>query len=116
MREGKATGTFCKCDLSQPSASAGPRQKISLTRVSQKLTPDSSWQNYKANSGNSYYDLLLDFPLQQGPEIQASPQIAYSMRTDPRFTVSLPRLTRFPTPAVMARINPDLDAALTDNR
>ncbi len=116
MREGKATGTFCKCDLSQPSASAGPRQKISLTRVSQKLTPDSSWQNYKANSGNSYYDLLLDFPLQQGPEIQVSPEIAYSMRTDPRFKVSLPRLTRFPNAAVMARINRDLDADLTDNR
>ncbi len=116
MGEGKATGIFCKCDLSQPSASAGPRQKISLTRVSQKLTPDSSWQNYKANSGNTYFDLLLDFLLQQGPEIQVSPEVAYSMRTDPRFKVSLPRLTRFPNAAVMARINRDLDADLTDNR
>jgi len=116
MGESKATGTFCKCDLSQPSASAGPQQKISLTRVSRKLTPDSGWQNYKPNSGNTYLDLLLDFPLQRGPEIQVSPEVAYRMRTDPRFKVSLPRLTRFPNAVVMARINRDLDAGLTDNR
>lgn len=116
MQEGKATGIFCKCELSQPSVSAGPRLKISLTRISQKLTPPSGWEKYKPHSGNTYYDLLLDFPLQEGPEIQVSPEIVYKMRTDPRYRASMPRLMRFPNAGVMGKINRDLDADLTHNR
>jgi len=116
MREGKATGTFCKCDLGRPSASAEPRLNISLTRVSKELSPDSGWENYKPNSGNTYYDLLLDFPLQPGREIRVGPQVTYRMRTDARFRVSRPQLMRFPKAAVMAEINRDLDADLTHNR
>jgi hypothetical protein len=121
MQEGKAKGTFCKCDLSHPPASAAPPQpgqqlQISLTRVSQHLTPDSGPEDYKPNSGDTYNDLLLDFPLQEGPEIQVSPEIAYRMRTDSRFKVSRPRLTRFPNAAVMERINRDLNADLTQSR
>ena len=116
----KATGTFCKYDPEDsgraefPSAPACKRPlKILLTRVSRALTPGAK---YKPHSGNTYYDLLLDFPLQESPEIQVSPEVAYRMRTDPRFKVSRPRLTRFPDTGVMARINRDLNSNFTESR
>jgi len=116
MRGGRATGIFCRCDLSQRTAATGRLPKISLKRVSRKLTPDSGWEQYKPHSGNTYYDLLLDFPLQHGPEIHVNQEIAYAMRTDARFKISEPRLTRLPRPHAMAGINRDLDAEFAQNR
>ena len=116
FNHGKATGIFCKCDLSGLGQPAGTLLKISLTRVSPRLTPPESWEIYKPHAGIAYYDLLLDFPLLIGPEKEVSEAIAYRMRTDPRFNVSRPELTRFPDARVMARINSDLDKDFTDTR
>lgn len=86
----QASGTFCKCDLRH--APAGKALPIHLSRVS-------------SGPGQTYSDLLLDFPLQTGPEVNTAPGYAYVMVEDPRFHTGLPRLTRFPDSAVMARVN-----------
>lgn len=116
FNRGKATGIFCKCDLSGSGNPAGALLKITLRRISETLTPPESWQIYKPHAGMAYYDLLLDSPLLIGPEKEVSEAIAYRMRTDPRFNVRRPKLTRFPDARVMARINSDLDKDFTDTR
>ncbi len=111
----KATGVFCKCDLSGRAKPVGAVLKITLRRLSRKTPPDP-WEQYKPHSGNTYYDLLLDFPLEIGPEVEADKTIAYRMRTDPRFQVSRPQVTRFPDAKIMARINSGLNSEFTDAR
>lgn len=44
------------------------------------------------------------------PKSQIDPGLAYSLSANPRRTVVLPRLTRFPDPAVMKAVNYDLSA------
>lgn len=103
----KATGEFCKCDVSEPTASAKPRAAISLTALG------------AAGSGAQdelYRRELLDFPLTPGAEIRVDEHIAYVMERDPRFGAALPRLTRFPDAAAMAKVNDDLRRALSDLR
>lgn len=112
----KATGHFSKCDLSAACKPAGTLLKIALRRVSRKLSPPEEWEDYKPHTGNTYYDLLLDFPLEIGPENEVTAAIAYRMRADTRFQVSRPQLTRFPDARIMARINSDLDRDFTDTR
>lgn len=112
----QASGEFCKCDLTGSAKPAGPVLKVALRRKSQRLTPPESWQGYKPHSGNTYYDLLLDFPLKTGPKINVNETISYRMKTDPRFNVSLPELTRFPDRRIMTRINADLGSEFNENR
>ena len=115
IRDDTAEGTFCKCDLSKTSDSGKPRLPIRLKRLSHAL-PEDTWEEYKPHAGDIYYDLLLDFPLDQGPEIEVNREIAYRMWTDTRFGVGRPKLTRFPDARVMARINIDLFAEFTQSR
>jgi hypothetical protein len=112
----RAVGVFCKCDLNDSAKPAGPLLKITLRRVSKTLTPADSWQGYKPHTDYTYYDLLLDFPVKEGPEVEVSRAIAYRMRTDTRFGVSRPELTRLPDAPIMARINNGLDAEFTESR
>lgn len=111
-----ATGHFCKCDLSASARPGVPLLKIALRRVSRKTPSPEEWEHYKPHSGNAYYDLLLDFPLEIGRENGVTAAIAYRMRTDPRLNVSRPELTRFPDARVMARINAGLDAEFVESR
>jgi hypothetical protein len=97
----QVTGTFCKCDPQH--ASVGKALPIHLSRIS-------------SGPGETYTDLLLDFPLKASPEITASPGYAYVVVEDPRFHAALPRLTRFPDPAAMLRINKLLAAEMTKYR
>lgn len=106
----QAYGKFCKCDLSDASAYEKPLQKISLKRISREF-------HWLDGSGPDLYDtMVLDFPLVDGPEIQVSPEISDVMRSDPRFKVSRPHLTRFPDATVMGRINHDMVAELRWDR
>ena len=111
IRGDSAVGTFCECDLSGASSRVGPLLKISLKRLSREFYSES-----EPKDQDPYYDLVLDFPLKDGPVIEVNPGIAYTMQSDPRFGVSRPRLTRFPEAGVMARINRDLAAELRWDR
>jgi hypothetical protein len=106
----RTIGVFCKCHLSASTKPARPALKIALRRISPRLPPPEECEKYKAHSGNSYCDLKLDFPDSKGPEIEANAAVAYRMRTDPRFGVSRPELTRFPNARMMSRVNAALDA------
>ncbi|MBZ5522458.1 MAG: hypothetical protein LAP21_09485 [Acidobacteriia bacterium] len=98
----QASGFFCKCDVRLPAApGAKLRQKISMERAAQGVT---------------YNDLLLDFPLQEGPEQRVNDEIAWAMQTDTRFKAEMPHLIRFPDKAVMAKVNADLAARLKSSR
>lgn len=101
----KAIGEFCKCDLSAPATPAKPRAAIGLTAL-----PATAG----VAQGGLYRRELLDFPLTAGPEIRVDDQIAYVMERDRRFDAVLPRLTRFPDAAVMAKVNAGLTQALGD--
>lgn len=110
-----AEGRFCRCDLSKASEGAEPQLSIKLRRLSHEL-PAGTWEDYKPHAGDIYDDLLLDFPLDQGPEVDVTREIAYRMWTDSRFDVGRPKLTRFPDARVMARINADLEDEFTQSR
>lgn len=116
FNQDRATGVFCKCDVTRPLNHAERILRITLERMSRHVPTPKEWEDYKPHSGNIFYDLLLDFPLDLGPEIKVNEQIAYRMRTDPRFKVSRPQLTRFPDADVMARINFGLQNRLTSVR
>lgn len=113
---GKATGAFCHCNVTRPAKPSERLLRITLRRVSRHIPSPGDWENYKPQSGNAFYDLLLDFPLELGPEIKVNDEIAYRMRIDPRFKVSRPELTRFPDARVMSRINFDVQNQLTEAR
>jgi hypothetical protein len=111
IRGSSANGAFCKCDSSRQSKHAMGTLTIHLRRVSQQFHPQ-----FDPNADTVYDRLLLDFPLQDGPEIMVDPHIAYVMRSDPRFGVARPRLTRLPDEVVMARINADMATELNWDR
>jgi len=92
----RAAGVFCKCELNDKSKPAGSLLKISLKRLSYELEDKDE---------DLYDELVLAFPLKDGPEIKVSTEVAYRMRSDSRFEVRRPQLTRFPDVEVMARIN-----------
>ena len=103
----RATGEFCQCDPDDPASAAKPRLPIAL-----------SLMHTAANSAPNevYRRELLKFPLTPGPEIRIDDRIAYVMERDRRFNAALPRLTRFPDAAVMAKVNDDLAHALDELR
>jgi hypothetical protein len=106
---GGASGFFCKCDASQSTGSG--ELKIALTRVSRAFDPALVWpDSLEAQPDQAYYDLLLDFPVKSGPAVRVNDQIEYVVRSDPRFDVKVPRLTRFPDGAAMEKINQLLDS------
>jgi hypothetical protein len=107
----RAAGTFCKCDLGEPSRPAGSLLKVSLRRISHEFHSESEM----AEPG-LYEQLLLDFPLASGPEIKVNEEIGYEMQSDSRFKVSRPRLMRFPDSAVMTRINREMAGELKEDR
>ncbi|HEY6351980.1 MAG TPA: hypothetical protein VI636_21505 [Candidatus Angelobacter sp.] len=107
----RAVGTFCKCEMGDPSKPPGPLLKISLRRVSPEF-----YREFEAKDQDSYHEMLLDFPLTSGPEIEASTEIAYRMQSDPRFGVIRLQLTRFPDAGVMARINREMARELKWDR
>ena len=102
-----AKGEFCRCDIRKPASSARKRPPISLA-----LLPGTTTDSHKS----TYRAALLDFPLASGPEIRIDDQIGYVLEKDRRFGAALPRLTHFPDPAVMQRVNDDLARALDDLR
>lgn len=110
----EAAGSFCSCDVRKRQAE--PQLEISLTRVSSEFDPELGWPEEAPGADAAYYDLLLEFPLTTGPEMRAADGIAWAMRSDPRFPVALPHLTRFPDAGVMERVNRDLDAELRKRR
>jgi hypothetical protein len=97
-----ANGQCCKCDTANGQASPNqPRLNISLT-----LVPGTENQLHHQEA---YNKLLLDFPVTTGPEVRIGGQISYAMQSDKRFPgTSLPRLLRFPDPAVMSKVNQEL--------
>lgn len=97
-----AKGAFCRCDLRR-RAEPGTvgQQPISLTLAPGDVT---------------YDDLLLDFPLRQGPIITVNRKIAYAMREDTRFHAVMPYLLRFPDHQIREKVNADLEARLRQNR
>lgn len=119
FHQDSANGFFCRCDARQ-SRPPAPHDglSISLTRVSHGFDPGLGSLGLADNPtpDQAYYDLLLDFPLQTGPEIPAGEWGAYVMQTDERFKVVLPHLTRFPDKQVMSRVNQDLAARLKGGR
>jgi len=108
----RAQGVFCKCNVLNPEKPGVSQAGISLERVSGGFDPEFEWSDEGKSTDRAYYDLLLEFPLKTGPEIRAGNGIAYAMRTDVRYSVSLPHLTRFPDAAVMDRVNTDLENEL----
>jgi len=104
-----ANGKFCKCDVANDKVSpAHPRLEISLTFV-----PGTANQPHQ----KAYNKLLLDFPLTAGPEVRIDDQISYTMQSDKRFSgTALPKLLRFPDPAVMSQVNQDLAQELDAHR
>lgn len=112
----RAQGVFCKCNVLNPVKPGVSQTAISLERVSAGFDPEFEWTDEGKSADRAYYDLLLEFPLKTGPEIGAGNGIAYAMRTDERYPVSLPRLTRFPDAAVMNRVNTDLEKELRQRR
>lgn len=90
---------------------------VSLMRVSRGF--DLPWvvpEFGVRHLDHSFYDLLLDYPLKRTREIRVDREISYVLLSDPRFKVSLPRLTRFPDATVMAKVNRKLDRALQEDR
>lgn len=109
----KASGVFCKCKVE----SMGPndaRSKISLIRVSNGV--DLERRNSDNPADQAYDDLLLDFPLQTGPEILVGKDKGYEVQSDPRFQIGMPHLTRFPDATVMLKVNDDLAHELDKER
>lgn len=109
IRGDHVTGIFCNCDLSRLPARSSHALNISLQRLSRQF-------HREFESDPLYDQLLLDYPLHNGPELQVNQDIAYIMQSDPRFGVTRPRLTRFPDLAVMARINREMGAELRWDR
>ena len=104
-----AIGTFCHCDVTQPDLSALSTTKVVLERLSLGAV-------YSNESQAAYNELLLNAPLNTGPEMSITDQIGYVMRTDSRFGVSMPHLNRFPDASILAKVNAALDAALEQRR
>lgn len=109
----EASGVFCKCKVE----SMGPDDailKIALTRVSKGF--DLEKRNSDDLLDQAYDDLLLDFPLQTGPEILVSKDKGYEVQSDPRFQIGIPHLTRFPNASVMKKVNENLAHELAKER
>ena len=102
-----AKGEFCRCDIRKPASSTRKRTAISLALLP-GTTIDSREKTYRA--------ALLDYPLASGSEIRIDDQIGYVLEKDRRYGAALPRLTHFPDPAVMQKVNDDLAHALDDLR
>lgn len=113
FQDGKATGVFCRCTDEAVEPIQG-ELKITLMRVSKGLHP--GWDPANNPPDRAYYNLLLDFPLQTGPEIRVNKKIAYEVQSDPRFEIGMPRLTRFPDATVMLKVNEDLAQELDKER
>lgn len=113
FQDGRATGVFCRCTDEAVEPIQG-ELKITLTRVSKGLDPE--WDPANNPPNQPYYNLLLDFPLQTGPEIRVNKKIAYEVQSDPRFQIGMPRLTRFPDATVMLKVNEDLAQELDKER
>lgn len=116
FNDGLASGVFCKCDVSQsypPKESSSP---IFLTRISSGFDPRMQWRRDTEAPDQAYYNLLLDFPLQQGTEVHVTDEISYAIWTDSRSKVSLPRLARFPDKRVLEKVNADLIRELNNAR
>ncbi len=110
---GHAVGFFCKCDVRRLIPATFRKLNLSLTRVSKGFDPRFGEGNSKSVPDQAYYDLLLDFPLHDRPEVSINDEIAYTMRDDPRFkSVSVPQLTRFPDAKVIAKVNQSLTERL----
>jgi len=104
----KASGEFCSCDVRNPAALASSaRMAIDLT-----LVAGTRNQTHEV----AYNAQLLDYPLTGGMEIRVAEGIAYAMQADPRFKLSLPRLTKFPDASAMAKVNDALAKALDARR
>jgi hypothetical protein len=102
-----AKGEFCRCDVRKPASSGRKRIAVSLA-----LIPGTAGDSRE----KTYQTALLDFPLASGSEIRVDSQIAYVLEKDRRFGAALPRLTHFPDPAVMQKVNDDLARALDQLR
>jgi hypothetical protein len=114
---GKATGEFCKCDLSRPEQKGEQRLPVALTRVSTGFNPDMEWEPESTNQPDQvFYDAVLDFPLRAGPEIHLNQQISYVVQTDRRFFMSMPLFTGFSNREVTQRINQNLREEFNKNR
>lgn len=105
----EANGNFCKCDLSKSAAIKAGQLPILLKRISSGFNPRFA-EIVGDSSGapapdQAYYDQLLDFPLTTGSQVTTKAGYAYAMLTDPRFNVSMPRITRFDHPAAMEEVN-----------
>lgn len=118
FQNGQATGTFCKCDLAHSSAGQGRQLPIELKRVSSGFDPDlgENTEEGKSAPDQAYYDLLLDFPLTTSPETTTTGGYAYMIAEDPRLKTGLPRLTKFPDPAAITKINKLLETEMTKYR
>jgi hypothetical protein len=115
IRGDNANGVFCRCDLSEITASGDATLKVSLKRVSHEF--HGEFQPRERSESEPVYDqLLLDYPLKNGSEIHVNKEIAYAMQSDPRFNVRRPRLTRFPNLGVMTKINSQMAADLRWDR
>jgi hypothetical protein len=112
-----AEGFFCQCDVSQEDETSKPHSPISLKRVSKGFDPNFDWEyNFGHLVNQEYYDLLLDFPIKNGPEVRVNRRIAYIVQTDPRFDVKMPHITRFPNKAIMEEVNAELQIRLKYRR
>jgi hypothetical protein len=103
----EAKGEFCRCDIRKPPTSTRKRVAISLALLPGAAN-DAPEKIYRA--------ALLDYPLASGSEIRIDDQIGYVLEKDRRFGAALPRLTHFPDPAVMQKVNDELARALDDLR
>lgn len=117
IADDKATGEFCKCDLSRPEQKGERRLPVSLIRIASGFNPEMQWDPESTNQPDQvFYDSVLDFPLRTGPEIRLNRQISYVFQTDRRFFMSMPRFTRFSDRESMRRINRDLEEEFNKNR
>ena len=114
---GKATGEFCKCDLSGPEQKGEHRLPVALTRISAGFNPDMEWDSESTSQPDRvFYDAVLDFPLRTGSEIHLNQQISYVLQTDRRFLMSMPLFTGFSKRKVIQRINQNLREEFNKNR
>ena len=113
-----ADGFFCQCDVSQEDETSKPHLPINLKRVSKRFDPNFDWNGCGNGflTNQEYYDLLLDSPIKNGPQIRVNRKMAYLVQTDPRFGVKMPHITRFPDKAIMQEVNIALEVELNYRR
>lgn len=112
-----ATAPVEQSALDAPAPASLQKLPITLTLDSKGIDPMfGDLDAGDSRRDHRYVELLLDFPLKEGPEVRISDEIAYVVQSDPRFNVSAPRLTRFPDAAIMATINEEFSGKLNDGR